>query len=190
MIRTASLLLLIGVAFAGGAGSRTLHAQHALSPEHERIDFLVGSWRTASESPDGRIRHGTLSYRWVLGGAWMRIEFVGEAGAGDVWEAHGMQRWNAGAGEYEAWIFAADGPPVRYRGMTPAPGTFRVELTTPDGITSGIDYRRTDGGAVFQENWVVRDGVRHVTLRTNYTRLSFHLPRVNSHTVNTPTDAP
>ena len=145
-----------------------LSAQLALSPEHEQIQFLMGEWQTLSEYPDGTIVPGELSYRWVLGGAWMRVEFQGDPPGGGVWEAHVMQRWSPDEEEYEVWVFAGPGPPVRYRGSSPEPGVYLVEARTEDGLRTGIDYRLMDDGAIYQENWVVTEGQRQITLRTAY----------------------
>jgi hypothetical protein len=165
-IMRSALLLLLALA----AAAPRLHAQPALSPEHQRIDFLAGEWRTVSRTPDGTVRDGSLTYRWVLGGAWMRVEFIGDVPPGVVWEAHVMQRWSPDAGEYEAWVFAADGPPLHHRGRSDGPGHFSIRHTSPDGATSGIDYHRRDDGTVHQENWALRDGVRQVTMTTTYRR--------------------
>ncbi len=145
-----------------------LHAQVPLSPEHERIDFLVGEWQTVSEFPDGQEGRGTLSYRWVHGGRWMRVEFSGEPPGEGRWEAHAMQRWDEEEGVYRAWVFPEDGPPLLYLGTSEAPGHFRVEYTPDAGSATGIDYWRQEDGSVHQENWVLEDGERRVTLRTRY----------------------
>ena len=146
----------------------SLHAQVSLSPEHERIDFLVGEWRTTSQFPDGTSAEGELSYRWVLGGGWMQVVFVGQAPDGGVWETYAMQRWNPELGAYESLVFRDGGPPVRYRGHSPGPGRYEIEGTAADGTLIGIDYQATDDGAVYQENWALVDGERRVTLRTHY----------------------
>lgn len=145
-----------------------LSAQPALSEEHRRIDFLVGEWRTTSEFPDGRTGEGELEYRWVFEGAWMKVEFTGEHPDGVLWEAHAMQRWDPDSGTYQSWVFRPGGPPLRYEGATPEPGLYRIRHTSEDGTTSGIDYRRQDDGTVAQENWVLEEGERRVTLRTRY----------------------
>jgi hypothetical protein len=145
-----------------------LSAQLQLSPEHERIGFLVGEWRTTSEFPDGRVGEGDLEYRWVFEGRWMRVEFHGSHPQGTLWEAHVMQRWNPETAAYEAWVFPAEGPPLRYRGSSSGPGHFRVEYTADDGVTIGIDYHEQDDGSVFQENWRLDGDERTVTLRTTY----------------------
>jgi hypothetical protein len=166
LMRATAILLLLAASFV----ACPLHAQRELSAEHQRIDFLTGVWRTISTSPDGTVREGDLTYRWVLGGAWMRVEFRGDVPPGVVWEAHVMQRWNAEAGEYEAWVFGGAGPPVRYRGRSDGPGHLSIEHASASGVTSGIDYRRREDGSVYQENWAIRDDVRHVTLTTTYGR--------------------
>lgn len=145
-----------------------LPAQSELSPEHRRIDFLAGEWITRSEFPDGTVAEGRLSYRWVLGGGWMQVVFVGDAPDGGVWETYAMQRWNPDERAYESLVFRDGGPPVRYRGISPEPGVYRIEGTNAQGIRIGIDYRATDDGAVYQENWARVDGERRVTLRTTY----------------------
>ena len=150
-----------------GISPTVLHGQSPLSPEHERIDFLVGEWQTVSEFADGRSARGALSYEWVLGGAWMKVHFDGDHPDGGVWEAHGMQRWNPETEEYEAHVYAGSGPPVTYRGSSDGPGHFGVALTTDSG-SSGIDYHRQDDGTVYQENWVIEGGERRITLRTRY----------------------
>lgn len=143
-------------------------AQLELSEAHQRIDFLVGQWHTVSEFPDGRIGEGALEYRWVFDGAWMKVEFHGEHPDGALWEAHGMQRWVPEAGAFRSWVFRPDGPPLQYRGSVPEDGLFRMEYTSEAGVTSGIDYHRLDDGTVYQENWVVEDDQRRVTLQTDY----------------------
>lgn len=167
MSRNAMLLLLFTLA----AAVPPLEAQPVLAPEHQRIGFLIGEWDTVSRTPDGEVRDGRLTYRWVLGGAWMRVEFVGDVPDGVVWEAHVMQRWNPDAGEYEAWVFASDGPPVQYRGSSDGPGHLGIHAMSADGVASGIDYHRRDDGTVYQENWAVRGGVRQITLTTTYRRV-------------------
>jgi hypothetical protein len=169
MTRNTILLLLLLFALAGAVPC--LEAQPVLSPEHQRIDFLIGEWDTVSRTPDGTVRHGRLAYRWVLGGAWMRVEFVGDVPDGVVWEAHVMQRWNPAAGEYEAWVFAGDGPPIQFRGRSDGPGHLGIHATSADGSISGIDYHGRTDGTVYQENWAVRDGVRQITLTTTYQRV-------------------
>lgn len=180
---------LLGIEVAGPA---VLEAQERvgplpqlLSPEHHRIAFLVGEWRTVSEFPDGSVGHGELSYRWVLDGGWMKVEFRGDHPAGTPWAAQVMQRWNPESRAYESWVFGGGGPPLHYRGESEGPGHFRVTFTpdagTPDtgpaagpvtgpitGPTTGIDYRRQDDGTVFQDNWVLEGDARRVTLRTRY----------------------
>ncbi len=157
-------ILLIGLVLCAG----DLRAQVFLSPEHERIAFLAGEWRTTSEFPDGTVVEGDLTYRWVMGGAWMQVEFRGEPPDGSLWEAHVMQRWNPAEEEYEAWSFPEEGDPIRYRGASPESGFFRIERTDPEGTTSGIDYREREDGSVHQENWILENGERRVTLRTTY----------------------
>jgi hypothetical protein len=149
----------------------SLQAQIRLSPEHQQIDFLVGEWRTTSQFPDGRVAEGDLRYRWVLGGGWMQVTFIGEAPDGAVWETHAMQRWNPDEGEYESIVFRDGGPPVRYRGTIARPGVYSIEGTPAAGVTMGIDYHATEDGAVYQENWALEDGERRVTLRTTYRRV-------------------
>lgn len=146
----------------------SLEAQLTLSPEHERIAFLVGEWRTTSEFPDGRTAEGDLRYRWVLGAGWMQVTFSGEAPEGGFWETHAMQRWDPDEGRYESLVFRDGGPPIRYLGTSPEPGIYRIEGTNDEGVTVGIDYRATPDGGVYQENWALRDGERQVTLRTTY----------------------
>jgi hypothetical protein len=148
--------------------SGPLQAQVDLSPEHERIHFLVGEWRTTSEFPDGQEGRGELSYRWVQGGSWMKVEFIGDPPGDGRWEAHVMQRWNEAVGAYEAWVFPEGGPPLLYQGSSEGPGHYRVEYTPEGGPTIGIDYLRQDDGSVHQENWVQENGERMVTLRTRY----------------------
>jgi hypothetical protein len=152
--------------------STPLAAQVALSAEHEPIAFLAGDWHTTSEWPDGRSAEGRLQYRWVFGGAWMKVEFHGQHPAGVLWESHVMMRWDPDADGYRSWVFRADGPPLIYHGSVPEPGLFRISHTTADGIVSGIDYRRLDDGTVYQENWVLTAEARRVTLRTRYRRAS------------------
>ena len=163
------LVLLLGVGGLAHAGD--LAAQVALSPEHERIDFLAGTWVTVSEFPDGQEGVGKLEYRWVFDGAWMKVEFHGRPpGGGGGWEAHVMQRWNPEKENYEAWVFRAQGPPLLYRGSSPEPGLFRVEYEGEDGVVTGIDYHDMGDGTVYQENWVLEPeaGERRITLRTSY----------------------
>lgn len=163
-------ILHLGLALAAVGLLRPVdvRAQTPLSEEHRRIDFLIGEWRTSSELPNGTVREGDLRYRWVLGGAWMQVTFFGDVPAGTIWEAHVMQRWNPDEGAYESLAFQADGSILRYRGSSEGPGHYRIETMSESGVTSGIDYHATDGGAVYQENWAVRDGERQVTLRTTY----------------------
>ncbi|MEX2529543.1 MAG: hypothetical protein WD960_02120 [Gemmatimonadota bacterium] len=167
----ATALRFVGIACAGLAAllaPGALAAQDALPPEHEAIAFLIGEWRTTSEFPDGRTAEGNLRYRWVFEGAWMQVEFFGERDWGGIWEAHVMQRWDPESESYQAWVFPADGPPLRYLGSVPEPGMFRVQYSSAPGVTSGIDYHRQDDGTVYQENWAVEGGERRVTLRTRY----------------------
>jgi hypothetical protein len=160
-----SVLLFVMVSFAGVPH---LEAQQIDLTEHQRIDFLIGEWYTASEFPDGRAAQGELSYRWVLGGEWMKVEFSGDHPGGGPWEAHGMQRWNPEQNAYEAWVFAAPGPPIRFHGTSDGPGHFRIEQSLESGGASGIDYRLQDDGSVHQENWITENGERRVTLETRY----------------------
>lgn len=167
MLRTAVVTVWVAAALAPMAASDAA-AQAALSPEHERIDFLIGEWRTTSELPDGREAPGELSYRWVQGGAWMQVEFHGDHPDGRLWDAHVMQRWVPGQGQYEAWAFGADGPPERYRGTSEGPGHYRLEGAPQGGSSFGIDYHLRDDGTVYQENWAMDGGERRITLRTRY----------------------
>lgn len=166
-ILTVAAFLVLGILQA----PPPLQAQETLSPEHERIDFLVGSWTTVSQFPDGQEGTGELEYRWVFDGAWMKVEFQGvppQGGGG--WEAHVMQRWNPEKEGYEAWVFQAQGPPLLYRGSSPEPGLFRVEYEGDDGVVTGIDYHDMEDGTVYQENWILEPEAeeRRITLRTSY----------------------
>jgi len=152
-----------------GSSSSTLLAQEGLSPEHEAISFLVGQWRTTSEFPDGRTGRGDLEYRWVFDGGWMKVEFHGEHPDGAMWEAHVMQRWNPDTGVYESWVFRGGGEPLRHTGTLVEPGHYRVRHAGAEGVATGIDYHAMEDGSVYQENWIEEDGVRTVTLRTQYT---------------------
>jgi hypothetical protein len=159
-VLVASLLLPFRAAAQDGDAS--------LSPEHEAIAFLIGEWRTTSTFADGRTGTGRLEYRWVLGGAWMKVEFRGRHPDGVLWDTHVMQRWHEERGEYEAWIFPAEGDPLRYRGTMIEPGVYRIALEPRPGVVTGIDYHRRDDGSIYQENWVLGDEGRRVTLRTTY----------------------
>ena len=159
-MRYALLIITLLVAMVPGPAT-------AQVDEHRAIDFLVGEWHTTSEWPDGRTAEGVLSYRWVLGGGWMKVEFVGDHPETPVWEAHAMQRWNPETSGYEAISFAQQGPPIHFEGSVPEPGLFRIERSS-DGATTGIDYRETEDGMVYQENWVEEDGERRITLRSWY----------------------
>lgn len=165
------LAALLPVFVLGAFAPVPLTAQFNLSPEHERIAFLVGEWRTSSEFPDGAEGEGELEYRWVFDGRWMNVEFHGSHPRGAPWEAHVMQRWNPEDEAYESWVFRGDGPPLRYRGSSPDPGFFRVEHTSEAGVTVGIDYHEQSDGSVYQENWVMEEGERSVTLQTQYSRM-------------------
>lgn len=164
----ATVALALSTLILAAHPTASLHAQVSLSPEHERIDFLVGEWRTTSQFPDGTAAEGELTYRWVLGGGWMQVVFVGQAPDGGFWETYAMQRWNPEVGAYESLVFRDGGPPLRYRGHSPEPGRYEIEGATADGTLVGIGYQATDDGAVYQENWALVDGERHVTLRTTY----------------------
>jgi hypothetical protein len=87
----ASLLIPLRVAAQDVAAS--------LSPEHEAIAFLIGEWRTTSTFADGRTGTGRLEYRWVLGGAWMKVEFRGRHPDGVRCDTHVMQRLHDERGE-------------------------------------------------------------------------------------------
>ncbi|MFQ5551397.1 MAG: DUF1579 family protein [Gemmatimonadales bacterium] len=148
-------------------GSAELTAQE-LSPQHQRLAFLEGSWTTRSEFPDGTVAYGDLEYEWVLGGTWMRVEFVGRHPTRSPWEAHVMMRWVPERGEYVSHVFASPDTPSVFRGRFLDNGVFRVEVPTDDGV-AGIDYHPRDG-SVYQENWIEESGSRRVTLRTTYAR--------------------
>jgi hypothetical protein len=162
------IFAVVSMLVLGVSGPDSISAQSSLSAEHERIAFLVGEWRTSSEFPDGQVGEGELEYRWVFDGQWMKVEFQGSHPQGAPWEAHVMQRWNPENDAYEAWVFRGDGPPLVYRGSSPEPGLFRVEHTSDAGVTIGIDYREQPDGSVFQENWMIDEGERSVTLKTTY----------------------
>jgi hypothetical protein len=156
------------LAMPPGAAAQAPEPSPELSPEHERIAFLVGEWRTISEFPDGQVGRGELSYRWVLDGSWMKVEFRGDHPSGTPWEAQAMQRWNPDQGAYEAWVFGGTGPPLHFRGTLEGPGHFRVMYAPEGAPTTGIDYHRQEDGTVLQENWVDDGGDRRTTLRTRY----------------------
>jgi hypothetical protein len=167
-VATAALagMLVGGLVLASPPGAAAQEPD--LSPEHRRIAFLVGEWRTTSEFPDGRVGEGELSYRWVLDGSWMKVEFLGDHPAGTPWAAQVMQRWNPDQGAYESWVFGGSGPPLHYRGESDGPGHFRVTYAPEAGPVTGIDYHHQDDGTVLQENWMDDGGDRHIMLRTRY----------------------
>jgi len=137
---------------------------------HERLEFLVGTWVTASETARGDTIPGDLEFRWVLEGQWIKVVFDGRPSDGRVWEAHAMMKYDADAGEYVSYAFFNGGDPFRYRGYALDDATLRFEHMGDDGAF-GIDYRDNGDGTVYQENWLMSpEGERQVTLRTWYTR--------------------
>jgi hypothetical protein len=157
-------------AFACALFSLLAAAQDDLPPMHEHLQFLVGQWNTVSAFPaTGQEVPGVLTYRWVLGGAWLHVEFKGDHPERPVWEAYAMMRWDPQADCYVSWAFFGPGEPLRYTGKRLENGTISME-TERDGRRYGIDYTPVEGGTVYQENWAVDEsGTRTVTLKTTYT---------------------
>lgn len=136
----------------------------------DAISFLEGSWQTKSLfTRDDSTAPGVLTYQRVLGGAWLKVTFIGDHPSGRVWEAHGMIGPNPAGDGYISHIFFGPGEPAVYSGLMLEDNVFRLE-TTFNGRTSGIDYRPQPDGTVYQENWVLTDdNQRYITLKTWYT---------------------
>lgn len=151
--------------------STVLFAQYKDPTEDQKkLDFLVGNWKTVSTFPaTGAQGTGDLSYRWVLGGAWLKVEYYGKRPDNRLWEAHGMIKYDPGKGHYISIVFFDSEGPYTFNGHWLDEKTIRFEIEM-NGTKSGIDYTRKDDGTVYQENWRLSpEGERQVTLKTNYT---------------------
>lgn len=139
----------------------------------QKLAFLEGDWKTVSTfTASGEVAPGTLSYHWVLGGAWLQCTFHGDRADGRVWEAHAMLRWDGQKGHYVSWAFFGPGDPIMYSGTALEDGTLRFEFTN-NGARTGIDYCPRMADSVYQENWTIGpDGERRITLKTDYTRVA------------------
>ena len=119
------------------------------------IDFLSGTWRTVSTFiASGAEAPGTLTYKWVLGGEWMRIEFVGKHPQRDVWEAHGLMRWDPERKVIVSYVVFGPNDVSMMTGQPIEGGGISLTATT-DGRAFGIDYHPRGENAVYQENWAI-----------------------------------
>lgn len=143
-------------------------SEPTLTPEHQALSFMIGTWRTESTWPEsGEKVQGTLTYEWIVAGHWMKFTFQGKHPTRPYWEAHGVIQYDAAAKSYRSIaVWGPDGP-HEMKGTLVKPGLFRVQSES-NGLASGIDYMARDG-AVYQENWRMdKDGKRIVTLQTTY----------------------
>jgi len=163
--------LWLGVILLLGAGVSSLPAGEAANEEMEKLRPFVGVWKTDSVFPDNGLRvGGELEYRYVLGGHWLLVRFVGAHPDRSFWEAVAMIRYDGEKDAYVSFDFFAAADPVRMTGRWISDATVRF-LTEESGRTWGIDYTIREDGTVYQENWVVpAGGAKKVTLETTYSR--------------------
>lgn len=134
---------------------------------------LAGKWQTTSVSQKtGFKAPGNLEYRYVLGGDWMFVEFIGKHPKRKIWQAYVMIKYDIEKKCYVSWDFFNKNDPVLMTGKWVKNNTLRFE-SEHDGVLSGIDYTIKKDKTIYQENWVINKEKNHkVTLKTHYKRRS------------------
>lgn len=137
----------------------------------KKLKPLIGNWKTHSRYPDSGLEvNGDLKIRWILGGQWMFVEFVGQHPERSVWEAYALIKFDIKEKCYLSYSFFNEKSPVIMTGSWITNNTIRFETKIKTGI-SGIDYTVNSDGTIYQENWYIPDhGKKEVLLNTDYIR--------------------
>ncbi len=142
-----------------------------LTSEMQRLQPFVGKWKTRSVYPDsGLTAPGVLEYRWILGGKWLFIEFIGKHPKRKHWGAYSFIRHDKDRKCYLCYDIYDETAPILSTGYWIDKQTIRFEDRNAK-IHWGIDYTIRRDGSIYQENWVMREGKRSITLKTTYKRL-------------------
>jgi len=135
----------------------------------KKLKPLIGNWKTHSHYPDsGMEAYGELKIRWILGGQWMFVEFIGQHPERSVWEAYALIKYDSKKSCYLSYSFFNENNPITMTGSWISSTTVRFKIKTNEGI-SGIDYTVKEDGTIYQENWLApAQGERQVLLKTLY----------------------
>ena len=159
------IFLLFGVGFMNFLGALDNNNDDMM----RKLSPFVGKWKTRSVFPEsGQVVHGKLEYKFVLGGNWVHIKFVGKHPDRPFWEAIAMIKFDRKKNGYVSYAFFNADEPGIMAGRWISKKTFRLESKNEKGAM-GIDYTVKQDGSIYQENWIVpKGGKRKITLRTNY----------------------
>lgn len=152
----------------------SFHAAGVLAQDQpegqQRLAFLVGHWEAVSEHlSTGQQTAWEVEFRWVMGGRWLLMTFLGNPEDGTPWDADAMVKYEPDHDAYKAMVFVSRSEPIPYFGGWVDENTLRFEIELPYGL-AGVDYTKRPGGTVLQENWLENfDGTRTPTLRTTLT---------------------
>jgi hypothetical protein len=137
----------------------------------QKLTPLTGHWKTHSTYTESGVEaQGDLKIRWILGGQWLLIEFVGQHPKRTVWEAYALIKYDSKKHCYLSFSFFDENSPVTMTGSWITPHTVRFLTKTENG-SSGIDYTIKKDGTIYQENWMCSDqGKPQILLKTVYRR--------------------
>lgn len=163
MRKTLAFLIIIIIALA----SLAIAQENKTIEMNEKLEFLIGKWKTVSKTPAGGEFPGDLTYEWVMGKNWIRITFVGQHPRMPFWEAHGFMNYDEKAGKYVSYVVFNEKNPEPEYGYWVDENTFRMGTEK-----KGIDYLKLEGGGVLQKNFHLDEkGNRIDILITTYEKV-------------------
>ena len=135
----------------------------------KKMTPFIGKWKTCSVFVDSGLEvKGNLEYRFVLGGHWIHVEFVGNHPSRPFWQAYVMIKYDEKKQSYVSHAFFSSGDPEMMNGHWISGKTLRFESKNE---AMGIDYTINDDGTIYQENWIKpKGGEKKLTLKTSYTK--------------------
>ena len=163
MNKTALLLLLTIIVF----NALSVAQDEGTIEMNEKLNFLIGKWKTVSTIPNGEHYNGDLEYQWIMDHNWIKVTFIGQHPSRPYWEAHGFIKYDQEVGKYVSYvIFNRDNPKPDY-GYWVDEKTFRF-----GSEKQGIDYIKLKDGGCLQKNFRVdASGKRIDVLVTTYEKV-------------------
>ncbi len=119
--------------------------------QQDKLDFLVGEWRTVHTAPsregEPTVIKGEATIAWVLGGAWLRHEFQADfPGRGKVFTTH-MINYSTPKKKYNFTMFDHFGGEA---------GVFHGDWETEKALVVTAKFEEDDGSTSFQKFTVTR----------------------------------
>ena len=173
MARIAATLLL-AMFLAGPSTAQEEQEVNAVFEALDKMDFLVGAWRTESTFvPGGGVMIGDLEYRRALGGWWIMVDFCGRLPDGSENRLHGLYTYFPEEGCYRLYGFGGSNQTFTLTGRWADDErlVFASDATGDDGKPlSRIIYIKMAEGVRQENDRLGPDGEYEMTLRTSYER--------------------